>query len=182
MPKQPNPDYLFTQWNQDHLSFAVLKEWWNSLEDDKGGRADLRRAGNLTEVMLLSAFHRLLRRLRASRFGISESRYPKLAAIAGLAARVKEESGHGLATCMGTPKNPNSQKATVSELRMRRILASDEIEELFGLLRRSLALLDDTANLTDLAAIIWNWAPMDEKRANDPRRQMACDYYEAAPF
>jgi CRISPR system Cascade subunit CasB len=120
--------------------------------------------------------------LQASGFGIAENRYPKLAAITGLGAKVKKESGLCLATCMGTPKNPNSQKATVSELRMRRILACDDIEELFGLLRRGLALLDDTANLADLAAIIWHWAPMDEKRSGDPRRQMACDYYEAAPL
>jgi CRISPR system Cascade subunit CasB len=182
MNKQRNPDYPFPQWNPDHLSFVVLKEWRESLEDDKGGRADLRRAGSLIEVMLVPAFHRFLRKLRASGFGISESRYPKLAAIAGLAAMVKEESGGGLATSMGTPKNPNSEKPTVSELRMRRILACDDIEELFGLLRRGLALLDETANVVNLAAIIWHWVPMDEKRSNDPRRQMAYDYYAAAPL
>lgn len=182
MTNQSNLNYPFPQWTPDHPSFAVLKQWWESLEDDKGGRSDLRRAGSITEVMLVPAFHRLLRVLRASGFRIAENRYPKLAAIASLVARVKGENSLSLATSMGTPKEPNRQKATVSELRMRRILACDDIEELVGLLRRGLALLDDTANVGNLAAIIWHWAPMDEKRPGDPRRQMACDYYEATPL
>jgi CRISPR system Cascade subunit CasB len=50
------------------------------------------------------------------------------------------------------------------------------------ILRRALALLDGQANLADLAAVVWHWSPMDEKRPNDPRRQMAYDYYAASPL
>ena len=131
--------------------------------------------------MLNPAFHRLLRELRQAGYGVSDSRYPKLAAIAGLAARVKSETDENLATCMGTPKSAGS-KAVVSELRMRRLLACDDLEELYALLRRALALLDNHARLADLAATIWHWVPMDEKRPNDPRRQLAYDYYAAAPL
>lgn len=177
------PESPFPQRKPEHSSFAVLRAWWQGLEHDKGERASLRRTGSLTEVMLSPAFHRLLRELRQAGFGISESRYPKLAAIAGLAARVKKEpdSPASLATRMGEPK-AGSNAPTVAELRVRNILACDDLEVLYTVLRRALALLDSQANLADLAAIIWHWSPMDDKRSNDPRRQMAYDYYAAAPL
>ncbi len=182
MSSQAKPDYPFPQHRPNHASFGVLKAWWEVLQDDRGERAALRRAASLTEVMLSPAYHRLLGKLQQAGYGVSEHRYPKLAAIAGLAARVKEPSDEGLATSMGTPSGPGSKKPTVAELRMRRILACNDVEELYSLLRRGLALLNDRANLSDLAVIIWHWAPMDEKRPNDPRRQMAHDYYAAAPL
>jgi CRISPR system Cascade subunit CasB len=166
---------------ENHTSFAVLREWWHGLERDRGERATLRRAGSLTEVMLSPAFHHLLRQLRQTGCGIAESRYPKLATIAGLAARVKSETAGSLATRMGNPK-PGGKAPVVSELRMRNLLACDHMETLYTLLRRAVALLDDQANLADLAAIVWHWAPMDEKRPNDPRRRMAYDYYAATPL
>lgn len=181
MTDNKKANYPFPQRKSDDSSYAVLRSWWKSLEDDKGERATLRRAANLTEVMLSPAFHRLLNDLRRAGFGISESRYPKLAAIAGLTARIKSEDSESLATSMGTSKSSGG-KAIVSELRMRRLLACNDIEELYTLLRRALALLDNRANLADLAATVWNWVPMDEKSPHDPRQQMAYDYYAAAPL
>lgn len=175
------PDKPFPQKKPDHVSYAVLRAWWQELEQDKGERAALRRAGSLTEVMLSPAFHRLLRELRQAGCGIAESRYPKLAAIAGLAARVRAETSGPLARHMGSPK-PGGNAPLVAELRMRNLLACDDLETLYTLLRRALALLDDQASLTDLAAVVWHWSPMDEKRTDDPRRQMAYDYYAAAPL
>jgi len=175
------PKMLFPQRKPDHPSFAILRDWWRDLENDRGGRAALRRAASLTEVMLCPGFHRLLNELRRVGYAVSESRYPKLAIIAGLASRIKAEIDEGLAKRMGSPK-PGGEKATVSELRMRRLLACDDLDELYTLLRRALALLDDRANLADLAAVVWHWTPMDEKSPYDPRRRMAYDYYAEAPL
>lgn len=175
------PDKPFPRGKPDHPSNAVLRAWWQGLEHDRGERAALRRAGTLTEVMLSPAFHRLLRELRQAGCGVAESRYPKLAAIAGLAARVKTEAAGSLANRMGSPK-AGGNAPVVAELRMRNILACDDLETLYTLLRRALSLLDDQASLADLAAVVWHWSPMDEKHPNDPRRQMAYDYYAAAPL
>lgn len=180
MSDDKKPLYPFPLRRPDDPSFAILRAWWNGLEDDKGERAALRRASNLTGVMLSPSFHRLLNDLRRAGFSIPERRYPKLAAIAGLAARVKSDDGKSLATSMGSSTSGGG-KAAVSELRMRRLLACDDIDELHMLLRRALALIDNRANFADLASTIWNWVPMDEKRPNDPRRQMAYDYYDVAP-
>lgn len=175
--------YPFPQDKPNHKSAALLVAWWQQLEHDKGERAALRRAASLTEVMLSPAYIRLLRTLRGSNYAISNHNLPlaKIAAIAGLTARVKEPAKEGLAQRMGTPK-PGGSTPAFSELRLRRILACDDIEELYTLLRRALALLSDQANLADLAATIWNWVPLDDKRAYDPRRRLAYDYYAAAPI
>lgn len=178
---EKNKDYPFPQYKPDHPSFVILRDWWRELENDRGGRAALRRAASLTEVMLCPAFHRLLNDLRQAGYGVPESRYPKLAAIAGLAARVRAVTDDGLAKRMGTPKS-GGDKAAVSELRIRRLLACDDLEELYTLLRRALSLLDDRADLADLVAVAWHWTPMDEKSPYDPRRRIAYDYYAVAPL
>lgn len=175
------PDMSFPQGKPDHPSYAVLRAWWQGLEHDKGERAALRRAGSLTAVMLSPSYHRLLRELCQAGCGVAEARYSKLAAIAGLAARVKSEAAGSLANRMGSPK-AGGNAPVVAELRMRNLLACDDLETLYILLRRALSLLDDQASLADLAAVVWHWSPMDEKRPNDPRRQMAYDYYAAAPL
>lgn len=182
MSDKTKPDNPFPQGKPDHPSFTVLRTWWQSLETDRGERAALRRAASLTEVMLSPAFHRLLNSLCRAGYGVADYRYPKLAAIAGLAARVKTESPETLATRMGSPKRGGDKKAAMSDLRVRRLLASDDIEELYALLRRALALLGDQANVADLAATLWHWSAMDEKRSNDPRRRLAYDYYAVAPL
>lgn len=173
----------FPQGKPEDESSVLLLAWWRQLENDKGGRAALRRAASLTEVMLSPTYMQLLRSLRGKDYAIGNHNLPlaKVATIAGLAARIKETTNEGLAKHMGTPK-PGGTTPAFSELRLRRILACDDIEELFTLLRRALALLGDKANLADLAAIVWHWSPLDEKRPYDPRRQLAYDYYDAAPI
>lgn len=178
------PDkYPFPQGKPDDPSFVLLNSWWQQLENDKGERAALRRASSLTEVMLNPSFMRLLWALRNQGYAIGNgnTQLSKIAALAGLAARVKAQTGVGLAAHMGTSK-PGGTTPAFSELRLRRILACDDIEELYTLLRRALALLGDQANLADLAATIWNWVPLDDKRPYDPRRRLAYDYYAAAPI
>jgi CRISPR system Cascade subunit CasB len=84
------------------------------------------------------------------------------------------------ATQLGSP-NPGSEKARVSELRFRRILATDDVGELYTQLRRAISLLDGTANLIDLARVLFRWRPIAEQNPYDPRKDWAYDYYAAAP-
>lgn len=173
---------LFPQGKPDDASFGLLHTWWLELEDDKGERAFLRRAESLTQVMLSPAFVELLRTLRQQGYVIGAQSLPlaRIAAVAGLAVRIKALAQEDLATRMGTAK-AGGKTPTISELRLRRILACDDIEELYTLLRRALSILDDKANLADLAATVWNWKQLDAKHPYDPRRRLAYDYYSAIP-
>lgn len=170
--------YPFSQGKPDDRSFAILREWWQELENNKGERAVLKRADSLKEVVFCPAYHRLLRTLRKEGYSVAESRFPKLASIAGLAVRIKEDIPGTLGAQMGALKP--GDKPSVSELRMRRVLACDDLEELYVLLRRALGIIGGNASLSGLAATIWQWESLAEKKPYDSRKQMAYDYYAAA--
>ena len=185
MSNKTEATYLFPHKKIDHTSFKILLHWWHELHDKpvdsppnespsvvanskpkqnyRGERAALRRAESLTAVMFNPGFHRLLQAFRNQGQIVPDYQLPNLAAIAGLVAMIEDETTDTLATSMGKSKEIDGKKSCVSELRMRRILACDDLEELYTFLRRGLALLDNKANLANLATIVWNWKKMDEK-------------------
>lgn len=177
-PQQKNKN---DETRPEDCSYVVLREWWENLKKNKGDRAALRRAATLTEVIFVPAFHTLLNCLRREDYAVSDYSLSKLAAIAGLASRVENDSSKSLGDQLGTPKT-GDKKPLLSELRMRRILASDDLEELYTLLRRAISIAGDTSSLSDLSVTIWHWMPINSKNTNDSRRQLALDYYVAAPL
>jgi CRISPR system Cascade subunit CasB len=179
----PRTRFPFPNDPQD-TSYTILLDWWTALEADKGERAELKRTENPLRVVFSPAYHNLLRRYNEAGYRLSPRYRERLALLAGLAAHVKKHSAQRrLATQMGSPP-PGSDKATVSELRFRRILATDDLGELFIQLRRVISLLDGTANLIDLARVLFLWRPIAEQnpydRRRDPRKDWAYGYYAAA--
>lgn len=146
-----------------------LIDWWKKLDEDRGGRALLRRCHNLTEVAFSPAYHRL--HLAVSRFGSFDE--DKLALVVGLTARVKSDDNSGsIAEQMASGK-PNDS-ARVSGLRFRRLLKIKDQEEFFTAMIRIIALLGGSANIQSLAQSVYSW--------NDiTRKQWAFDYYSKAP-
>jgi CRISPR system Cascade subunit CasB len=173
------PRFPFPNESQD-ASYAILLDWWTSLEAAKGERADLKRAENLLRIAFNPLYHDLLHRLQEAGYRLGADGRERLALLAGLAAHVKQHVNNTrLAALMGNPHTPG-EKARVSELRFRRILATDDLGELYILLRRAIALLDGTANLVDLARVLFRWRPIAEQNPYDPRKDWAYDYYAAA--
>lgn len=148
---------------------TALKDWWEGLQEDKGGRAELRRARDVTQAALCPAFQRL--RWAMTDQGIG--RPVRLAVVAMVLAHLKETSQEkNLGQAMARP-GPGG-KARVSGLRFRRLLQIEEREDLVTGLRRVLALLDGRAPLQSLARDIYFWGPSARKR-------WAFDYYDHAP-
>ena len=107
----------------------LVRAWWRDLQDDPGGRAQLRRAANLLEVFLCPAFHRLLHKVSGSR--------DDLALAAGVLACLKEEGGpECFAQALATPKAAGG-RACMSGLRFRRLVRIDDREELLRQMRRA---------------------------------------------
>lgn len=159
----PNPFEL------DSPSAMALLAWWKGLQDAPGERAELRRAATLTRVVITPAYQRL----RVSLLGeLSVDRNAEgLAAAAGLAARLKALSNVPIARRMGEWVTDKGGPR-LSELRFKRLLAAQDQREWFPIMRRALALLDDTADLLSLTQAAWWW--------NDKTRQRwANDYYRA---
>jgi len=156
----------------DGKTTEILRSWWKRLDANRGGRAELRRTASPSDVVYAPVYHELVRDF--SGHGQAFSR-EKLAAVAGLAARVKTDTGEGVSFSaqMATPRSAGGG-AAVSGLRFRRLIAVNDPEELFPLIVRTLNLLDGKVNLADLARAIYWWNDSTKKR-------WAYDYYAAAP-
>lgn len=146
--------------------------WWKTLDEDRGGRAELRRCGSAAEVAFTVPYHSLLRRL-GSRLGGGDAR--RVAAIAAVLAHVEREPADGtsFARLMGSPKG-EGLGPVVSDSRFRHLLREEDPEELMRELIRVVRQLDRTAPVESLFSDLVRW----NERV---RTQWARDFYEASP-
>ncbi|MBK5913910.1 type I-E CRISPR-associated protein Cse2/CasB [Rhodocyclus purpureus] len=142
-----------------------LASWWHGLEDARGDRALLRRAGSLTDVALSAPYQRLYRQLVAAGWDSqsSDERNDRLAAVVGLLAHVKEDSQQALPEAMSARPRVED-KPPVSELRFQRLLESPDIESLFSSLRRVLPLMNNRVDVKALANDVLYWGDSIKKR------------------
>ncbi len=148
--------------NKDSIATGILIDWWQSLENNKGVRAELRRCDSADEVMFHPAFLRLCQRLKPE-----PCQQTGLAMVVGLLAHVRHRSNQSFAYQMaGNPP-------TVSELRFRRLLQRDR-NDLYGAMIRILRMLDHTANLPDLIASVFHWG-------DKVRKEWAFSYFPNTP-
>lgn len=140
-------------WNDE--AFKTLQDWWKNLDQDRGERAKLRRCKTELEVCFQPSYIRLCQKLP------SFSR-EKLASIAGLLAHIKNLSDQKIAKQMSAPKN--GDQPTLSEIRFRRLVACETLDELYPFMRRALPLLDNKLNIKDLAISLYFWNGQTRKR------------------
>lgn len=153
----------------DPISRQILLEWWKSLDENRGERADLRHCHNIDEVIFTSSFHYLKRKL--NEFKIDPE---ALALVAGVLSHVRStDINSRFPAQMATPKI-GSKKAVVSDLRFRRLLTIEDRNELFTTMIRIVRLLDGRVNIFDLADSIYWWNDRTKKR-------WAYSYYENIP-
>ncbi len=145
-----------TRFQPDNEAGKVIHEWWQSLENNTGERATLRRAKSVDEVVMSRTFYQLCNRMRP--FLNKEYAWEdRLAAVAGLASHVRRYSDKLLAEQMaGNPPD-------VSELRFRRMLQRDR-GDLYRAMIRVLRMLDNKANIYDLANSVFDWGDFVKKR------------------
>ena len=146
---------------QDQAWGDLLLRWWQGLDDDRGGRAALRRAPDITAVVMLPAYQRLHRRLLAAGWPTDTWRNDHLAAVAGLLAHVRQNTPQALPVAMS---QRDGDKPRVSALRFTRLLESPDIDTLFAGLRRTLPLLQHQADVLALATDVVNWGDTVKKR------------------
>lgn len=128
----------------------ILTEWWQSLQEDRGERARLRRCASPEDVLLQPAFHRLYQRFPY--FDVQA-----LAAVAGLVAHVKKLNNFSFPGQLGRAKE-GSDKPVLSELRFQQLLSSGDLDEFYEGLRRAIMLLDREGNILSIADAILHWS------------------------
>ena len=145
----------------------ALLHWHTGLDKDRGTRAELRRCASPAAVVMTPEFHRLCRKWQQ---WLPENRHSldRFAAVIGLAAQLSNAQDAGtFAKQMARPKNNGP---VISELRFRRLLQQEAIDDLYPNLVRILNQLDRSANLSSLAESIFYWS-------DGVRKDWAYDYY-----
>jgi CRISPR system Cascade subunit CasB len=166
---------------------AAAWSWWNQLQSrDRGGRlvpgdratlARLRRSATVMEAATESAAAVLYQKLA---FAHVEQDLARAAMVAAVLAHVREDTKVPLARAIGTPRAGDGSAALVSTLRLRRLMAARDPDDLLTLFRRTVAILGDTANVRDLARELIAWT--DERFGDISRTQFAFAYHNAAQF
>ena len=139
-----------------------LYGWWQGLDQNRGLRAELRRARSVTEVVMLPAFHFAGRQF--VKFFSQRSDKIRLAMIIGLLSHVKQATSVKLARQMATGDRPR-----VSELRFKRLLRYER-DELYQPLVQVIRLLDRQVNIGEFAELCFYWG-------DNVRRDLAFNYY-----
>lgn len=165
----------------------ALKSWWSDLNDNRGDRAQLRRAVVADDILLTPAFARFLQ-VMPPRWSANKPWLPLTdsAMVAAVLARVKashKNDSIGFARALALPKEGGS-KAVMSELRFQQLQKSRSEEDFFRRICRAVALLDGRVNIIPLAADILHW--LSEFRQGPAEKPMdrlavrwASDYYSA---
>jgi len=132
-----------------------LIDWWRSLEENPGERAQLRRCGIPAEVFCQRGFHRLCNKLPW--WAKWDEDVMALASVAGVLSHVRTESLLSFPAQLGREKD-NSRKPVMSELRFQQLLACQNWDEFYVCLRRAVHLAGLTVNIISLADGIFHWA------------------------
>lgn len=151
---------------RDNAAGEMLVKWWAELADDKGGRAELKRAADVTRVVMSPAYQRLHRMLCKV---LPEGQVPahkegRLAIAAALLAHVKDDDSGASLPVLMSKREQESDRPPVSPLRFRRLLETTDVDDLFVGLRRVLPLLGHRVNVVALTNDLLNWGDATRKR------------------
>lgn len=105
---------------------------------------------------------------------------PRAAVIAAVLAHVSDYRPETIARAIGTPRGGDGSTPLVTPLRLKRLLAAREPDDVLIQFRRAVAILDHRANVTDLAVQLLAWT--DDERGDLTRTHFAFDYHGAAQF
>lgn len=148
----------------------IVREWWRSLRDERGARADLRRCRTTLEVHFVPKFQALAQRLPSE---IRDDwKANRLAAVAAVMVHVEDDLGAGsFAEFLASPAS--GDRARLSDLRFRRLLACEDPDDLLTTFRRAVQVAGGEAPVSSLAGDLLRW--------NDrTRKRWAADYYRRA--
>lgn len=185
-----SPLILPTLCGEDKARAAdLLKEWHATLQQERGWRAELRRADTPAALLLSEGFRALSRHFRPW-LGQQEWRWLGLALAAGVAAHVTEndESASFAAQLGKSPKG--SDKPRLSPLRFSRLTQAHDSDEFYRLMIRAVCQLGGKAHLVSLVDGVLLWCREQDELARDlpverspfqrPALRWATEYFQAS--
>ncbi|MDI9633585.1 MAG: type I-E CRISPR-associated protein Cse2/CasB [Methanolinea sp.] len=145
----------------------ILLEWWGTLDQNRGERADLRRCKTTEDVAFVPAYHRL----RKALLPLGEVNDRSLCTVAGVLSHVRENDGSGSFAAQLARIPPGRDAPLMSELRFRRFISIRDPELLYREAIRAVRILDGIVNITDLAQGLYWWTP-------ETRKKWTFEYFE----
>lgn len=151
--------------------WSALEAWHRGLDDNRGQRAELRRAKSPIEILCSPAFQRGFGGyMAASGFALNQAEMERLAPAIGLLSHVNEPFRQSHFAKQLAPTNKSDQK--VHDLRFKKLMAVDDMGELYLMLLRLVRYLDGSAHVKSLVLGVFYWG---EKT----KRAWAMSYYTA---
>lgn len=154
--------------------------WWRELQPkdeqgkrrsgDRGALARLRRCATVMQAASEPVTLALCRKLEAG-----EANLDRVALLAAVLAHVQDER-FDLTVARQIGVQQQDGTAPMSDLRFRRLLQADTLDEQLIGFRRLVTLTGRKLNVADLAAGLWRWS--DEKE----RRRWIYAYHDAPNF
>lgn len=159
-----------TYQNNDGFWKSVT-EWRMRLDDDRGQRAELRRAKTPVEIICSPAYQRgFVAYMAIKGFPLQPDDIKRLAPAAGLLSHVNVFSGKSHFARQLAASNKGSQE--VRDLRFKKLMGIEDTDELYLMLMRLIRYLDGSAHVESLIKGVFYW--------NDGTKQeWALNYYTA---
>lgn len=126
----------------------ILIKWWANLQEDSGGRAQLRRCQSPEEAALHPQTFQLKHML-------SWLPLEAVATIAGVGAHIKDASGADFGKALAVPKDG---RVPFSESRFRQLLTARDWNELYRSFRRAVTILDGKVSFINFVDTIILWS------------------------
>lgn len=158
-----------------------IKKWWEWLDQNRGDRAQLKRANSPDDILLSPPFFHFLHEMPEKWSNGRDITLPDAALVASVLAHVRTDSEAPFAKSLALPRE-GSTTPVMSELRFQQLQKSHTPDEFFRRMCRAIAMLKGKANIIDLteSSLLW----LREHRtapARTPERRLAVrwatDYY-----
>ncbi len=127
-----------------------LLEWWDSLQNDNGGKAQLKRCHSPQEAILYPQTFKLKHILYWLPL-------EALATVAGVGAHIKSATGKNFGVALATPAEIGGL-APFSETRFRQLLSARDWQELYRFLRRAVTILDGKVSFVNFVETVILWS------------------------
>ncbi|QJT08017.1 type I-E CRISPR-associated protein Cse2/CasB [Oceanidesulfovibrio marinus] len=157
---------------QNNTDFwSAVGEWRMGLDDNRGQRAELRRAKTPVEILCSPAYQRgFVTHLASKGFPLDADDIERLAPAAGLLAHVTVFSGKSHFARQLAASNKGSQD--VRDQRFKKLMAIEDRDELYLMLMRLIRYLDGSAHVNSLVRSVFYWG-------DTVKRNWALNYYTA---
>jgi len=146
---------------------------------DRAAIAKLKRSSNVMDAAAEPVTADLFKQL-GFKPEFAHRDLPRAAVVAAVLAHVKDSSSEKLARAIGTRRSGEGSTPLVTPLRLKRLLAAREPDEVLITFRRVVAILGHTANVKDLAHQLLAWT--DGEYGNITRTRFAFEYHGAGNF